>query len=225
MDGLPFVTGAVWHWPRDGTVQMRVRERLRKNRSRAGSGGAMPSDGSQTDSAARKITSKIKQAQSAAELLDSKDAAAKILTRQMTQAKSATELLNILDGVVEGPTFNYFHASAAYRSLATWKRKGGLTPSDKASPVLPRLARRVQDMALKGQLEPRAVGGPDPRQGQWHEPTRPLQKFVGCGAIKGHRTRGEGNSASHRGPDPKQGKCHATTRTLQQFVGGNPPAR
>ena len=132
MDGLPFVTGAVWHRPRDVTVQTRVRERLRKDRPRSGSGGGKSSN-------------------------DSKDAAAKILTSKIKKAKSATELLDLLDGVVDGPIFNNFHASAAYTSLATWKRKGGLTPSDKASPVLPRLAARVQDMALKGQLPAREV--------------------------------------------------------------------
>jgi len=79
------------------------------------------------------------------------------LTSKIKQAKSAAELLDLLDGVVDGPIFNNFHASAAYTSLATWKRKGGLAPSDKASPVLPRLAARVQDMALKGELEPREV--------------------------------------------------------------------
>ena len=131
VDGLPFVTGAIWQRSRDVTVQTRVRERLRKNRPRSGSGGGMPSDRSQTDSAARTLTLKIKQ------------------------AKSATELLELLDAVVDGPIFNRFHASSAYHSLATWKRKGGLTPSDKASPVLPRLAARVQDMALQGQLPPR----------------------------------------------------------------------
>ena len=127
MDGFSFVTGAIWHRPRDVTVQVRVRE-PRKSRPPPGSGG-----GKSSNAAARTLTLKIKQ------------------------AKSATELLDLLDGVVEGPIFNYFHASAAYHGLATWKRKGGLTPSEKASPVLPRLAARVQDMALKGQLEPRAV--------------------------------------------------------------------
>ena len=38
-----------------------------------------------------------------------------------------------------------------------WKRTGRLTPSDKTSQVLPRLAARVQDLATKGQLEPREV--------------------------------------------------------------------
>ena len=132
MDDLHFVTGAIWNRPRDVTVQVRVRERLRKDRPLSGSGGGKSSN-------------------------DSKDAAAKILTRQMTQAKSATELLNILDGVVEGPMFNYFHASAAYYGLATWKWNGGLTPSEKASPVLPRLAARVQKMTKEGQVSPQAV--------------------------------------------------------------------
>ena len=132
VDALPFVTGAVWSRPRDATIQMRVRERPRKDRTRSGSGGGKSSN-------------------------DSKDAAAKKLTRQMTQAKSATELLYLLDGVVEGPIFNHFHASAAYHSLATWKRKGGLTPNEKSSPVLPRLAARVNDMTEEGQVEPRTV--------------------------------------------------------------------
>ena len=130
-DSLPFVTGAIWHRPRDVTVQVRVRE-PRKSRPPPGSGGSKSSN-------------------------DSQDAAARTLTLKIKQAKSATELLDLLDGVVEGPIFNDFHASAAYHSLATWKRNGGLTPSDKASPVLPRLAARVQDMALKGELEPREV--------------------------------------------------------------------
>ena len=131
MDDLSFVTGAIWHLPRDVTVQVRVRE-PRKSRPPPGRGGGKSSN-------------------------DSKDAAARQLTTKMKDMKSAAELLYLLDGVVDGPIFNYFHASAAYHSLATWKRKGGLTPSDKASPVLPRLAARVQDMTLKGQLEPRAV--------------------------------------------------------------------
>ena len=70
--------------------------------------------------------------------------------------QSAAELLYLLDRVVDGPIFNYFHASAAYHSLAT-KWKGGLTASDKVSPVLPRLAARVQKMTEEGQVSPQAV--------------------------------------------------------------------
>ena len=127
MEDLPFVTGAIRHRPRDVTVQMRVRERLRKDRPGSGSAGSKSSH-----TAARKLTS------------------------QMTEARSAAELLKLLDEEVDGPIFNDFHASAAYRSLAT-KWKGGLTPSEKASPVLPRLAARVQNMMEEGQVGPQAV--------------------------------------------------------------------
>ena len=105
----------------------RLQVRVSKDRPRAGSGGGKSSD-----------------------------AAARILTSQMTKATSAKELVDILDGVVDDPIFNKIHASAAYHSLAT-KWKGGLTPSDKKSPVLPRLAARVQTMTEKGQVEPRTV--------------------------------------------------------------------
>ena len=134
VDGLPFVTGAIWHRTRDVTVQARVRERLRKDWPGSGSGGGKSSNDSKMKAAARKLTSQMKE-----------------------DMKSAAELLDLLDRVVDGPIFDALHASAAYHSLATWKRKGGLTPSDKASPVLPRLAARVQDMSLKGQLEAREV--------------------------------------------------------------------
>ena len=124
------MTGAIWHRPRDVTIQVRVRERLRKDRPRSGSTGGKSSNGSK-DAAARKLTSKIKQ------------------------AKSATELLDLLDGVVEDTIFNYFHASAAYSKLADWKQI--FTPSEKASPVLPRLAVGAQRMTQEGQVGPRAV--------------------------------------------------------------------
>ena len=124
MDGLPFVTGAIWHQPRHATIQMRVRER----------GGGKFSSDSQADAAARKLTRQIKDG-----------------------VQSATELLHLLDRVVDGPIFNKFHASAAYNSLATWKRMGGLTPNHKASPVLVRLAARVQNLVEEGQVGPREV--------------------------------------------------------------------
>ena len=106
---------------------------MRRREPRSGSGGGKSPNDSQADAAARKLTSQIKGGM-----------------------QSATELLDLLDGVVNGTIFNYFHASAAYHSLAT-KWKGGLTPSDKSSPVLPRLAARVQKMTEEGQVEPRAV--------------------------------------------------------------------
>ena len=115
VDDLLFVTGGIRHQPRGVRVQVRVGE----------------SD-SKADAAARLLTSKIKQAESAA------------------------ELLKLLDEEVDDLIFNKFHASAAYHSLAT-KWKGRLTPSDKSSPVLPRLAARVQIMTEEGQVGPQAV--------------------------------------------------------------------
>ena len=129
-DDLSFVTGAISHRPRDVTVQMRVRERRRNTFPPSSSSG---SKASQTDAESRKLTLKIKQ------------------------AKSVAELLGILDGAVDGPIFSRFQASATYHSLVMWKRTGRLTPNDKTSQVLPRLAARVQDLAAKGQLEPREV--------------------------------------------------------------------
>ena len=128
MDDLSFVTGAIWHQRRGVRVQRRVRE-PRKSRPPPGSGG-----GKSSNFAARKLTSRMKE-----------------------DMKSAAELLDLLERAVDAPMFNTLHALAAYHSLATWKWQGGLTQSDKASPVLPRLAARVQDMALKGQLEPRQL--------------------------------------------------------------------
>lgn len=129
---LRFVSdaGLHWHQPRVVTVQMRVRERRRNTFPPSSSSG---SKASQTDAESRKLTLKIKQ------------------------AKSVAELLGILDGAVDGPIFSRFQASAAYHSLVMWKRTGRLTPNDKTSQVLPRLAARVQDLAAKGQLEPREV--------------------------------------------------------------------
>ena len=132
MDGLPFVTGAIWHQRRGVRVQVRATEPPRKSRPPPRSGGGKSSN-------------------------DSKDAAARKLTSQMKKdIESGTELLELLDEKVDDPIFNKFHASAAYHSLAT-KWKGGLTPSDKASPVLPRLDARVQRMTEEGQVGPREV--------------------------------------------------------------------
>ena len=131
VDDLPFVTGVIWQRPRDVMVQMRARE-PRKSRPPPGSGG-----GKSLNAAARKWTSQMKEAKSCTELLD-------VVNR-------------VLDGPLDGATFDYFHASAAYHGLVTCKRKGGLTPSEKASPVLLRLAARVQAMTEEGQVGPQAV--------------------------------------------------------------------
>lgn len=80
---------------------------------------------------------------------------AKKLTARMKEVNSAAGLIDILDGVVDGPIFNKFHASAAYHSLATWKRRRRLQLADRESTVLPRLHGRVRSMISRKKLGPR----------------------------------------------------------------------
>ena len=55
----------------------------------------------------------------------------RILTSKIKTAETATELLGVLDGAVESQTFNDIHASAACTSLAAFNRRANckqLTP-------------------------------------------------------------------------------------------------
>ncbi len=103
MDGLPFVTGGIV------TGQMRVGDRLRKNRPRSGRSG-----GKSSNAALRQLKKDV---------------------------KSVPGILDFLDGLVEGPILDYFHASAAYTNLTEWKQI--FTPSEKETSVL--LRRRMTD--------------------------------------------------------------------------------
>lgn len=60
-----------------------------------------------------------------------------------------------MDGVVEGPVFNKFHASVAYHSLATWRKRRRLQVSDREKRVLPKLHGRVSNMIGRKLLGPR----------------------------------------------------------------------
>ena len=86
----------------------------------------------------------------------SKDAEARKLTVDLKEAQSADKFLNILGKAVNGPIFNDFHASCAYHSLATWKRRGKLA---KAATYLqlPKLSARVREMIGEGQLRARGL--------------------------------------------------------------------
>ena len=83
----------------------------------------------------------------------SADRQAKMLTSQIAKATSVQKLVSILDEVVDGPIFNSIHASAAYKRLEAFKKRGGLRQIDWDDQVLLRLHARVVDMALKGVLE------------------------------------------------------------------------
>ena len=85
-----------------------------------------------------------------------KKAEAKRLTVRIREAKSADELVNTLAEAVDGPIFNYFHASAAYTRLVMWKRRGKLLVGDKTIFLQDRLNHRVKEMVAKDELNPQA---------------------------------------------------------------------
>ena len=85
-----------------------------------------------------------------------KKAEAKRLTVSMREAKSAEEFVNVLEEAVDGPIFNYFHASAAYTRLTMWKRRGELLVGDKTTLLLDRLNHRVKEMVAEDELNPQA---------------------------------------------------------------------
>ena len=74
----------------------------------------------------------------------------------MKEANSADEFLNLLGTAVNGPIFNYFHASCAYHRLASWQRKGKLAKTA-ASLELRKLNARVREMIEEGQLNAQAL--------------------------------------------------------------------
>ena len=78
---------------------------------------------------------------------------ARILTSKIKNAQSAKQLIQTLDGTVSRHIFNFFHASAAYTQLVSLKRRKSLQESDWNSPVLLRLHARVEDMMLQDELD------------------------------------------------------------------------
>ena len=79
-------------------------------------------------------------------------AKARRLTSGIKKVHSAEKLIEVLDRAVDGPIFNFFHASAAYTQLVTLKRRKGLQQREWDSPVLLRLHARVEDMVLEEQV-------------------------------------------------------------------------
>ena len=79
-------------------------------------------------------------------------AKARRLTSGIKKVHSAEKLIEVLDRTVDGPIFNFFHASAAYTQLVTLKRRKGLQQREWDSPVLLRLHARVEDMVLEEQV-------------------------------------------------------------------------
>eukprot|EP00434_Breviolum_minutum_P041259 symbB.v1.2.036701.t1/scaffold5212.1/size29773/1 len=85
-----------------------------------------------------------------------KDLEAKRLTIRMKEAKSVEEFVNVVEQTVDGPVFDYFHASASYHRLVMWKRRGELFAVDKTNLLLDRLNCRVKKMIAEDKLNPQA---------------------------------------------------------------------
>ena len=79
----------------------------------------------------------------------------KRLTSRMKEASSAKELIDVLDEAMGGPVFDFIHASAAYTRLVALKRRRCLQEEDWDSAGVLRLHTRVEDMVLRDQLLPR----------------------------------------------------------------------
>ena len=67
-----------------------------------------------------------------------------VLTSKIKEAETAAEVLRLLDGAVDGPIFNDFHASAACTRLAAFHKNGEMYAVDAKSPVIQRLANRIE---------------------------------------------------------------------------------
>eukprot|EP00438_Fugacium_kawagutii_P021953 Skav208049 [mRNA] locus=scaffold1124:62022:73341:- [translate_table: standard] len=72
-------------------------------------------------------------------------------TLRIKNAKSAKQLVEVLDDILDGP-FDFYQASSAYHSLATWKKRRELQSSDWDGPVIERLHARVQGLVLQDGL-------------------------------------------------------------------------
>ncbi|CAK9048770.1 Uncharacterized protein SCF082_LOCUS27132, partial [Durusdinium trenchii] len=81
--------------------------------------------------------------------------AAMILTSRIKKAQTAADLLGVLDEAVNSPDFNYYHISTAYHTLAKFHRKG-LLQGLCESPVLHKLHTRVENLIKSNQINPQA---------------------------------------------------------------------
>ena len=80
----------------------------------------------------------------------------RILTSKIKKAETATELLRVLDGAVDGEIFNHIHASAACTSLAAFNGKG-VQAADAKNPLLLRLASRIEVLIEANEMNPQAL--------------------------------------------------------------------
>ena len=81
----------------------------------------------------------------------------RILTSKIKKAETVAALLGVLDSAVDSPIFNHIHASAACTSLAAFNQKGMLQAVDATSPVIQRLASRIEVLIKANEVGPREL--------------------------------------------------------------------
>lgn len=74
----------------------------------------------------------------------------RLITHRLTKATSAAEILRILKGALANPKFGPIGATAAITRLVKWKST--IMPSDKESPVIAALARKIYDIVSGGSI-------------------------------------------------------------------------
>ena len=75
-----------------------------------------------------------------------------MLTSKIKNAQTAGDLLDVVDGIVDKPIFDYIHAAAAYTKLGNFQKKGRLCPGDMNGNVLVRLDNRLHGMLVRKQV-------------------------------------------------------------------------
>ena len=81
----------------------------------------------------------------------------RILTSKIKKAETSADLLNVLDGAVDSSIFDHIHASAASTSLAVFHAQGKLQAVDAESPTIQRLASRIEVLIKANEVGPREL--------------------------------------------------------------------
>ena len=81
----------------------------------------------------------------------------RILTSKIKKAETAAEVLRLLDSAVDTSMFNHIHASAACTSLVAFNGKGKLQAADAKSAVIRRLASRIDGLIKANEVGPREL--------------------------------------------------------------------
>ena len=81
----------------------------------------------------------------------------RILTSKIKNAQTAGELLDVVDGIVDKPIFDHIHAAASYTKLGNFQKKRQLGQREMKSQVLVRLERRLEGMLARKEVRLRGL--------------------------------------------------------------------